>query len=165
LLGHKVGLRSRPGQGSCFYVELDAAPAPAAVKVADAPSFSVRPHGPLRNAVLIENDLQILAAMVELLETRNIKAIPTVSADEAADAIDTMESVPDLIVADYHLDEGTGLEAIEHLRKKCGKNIPAVIVTANHSATLKSDLAKHDVALLWKPLKPHLLFEAIELVL
>ncbi len=167
LLGHKVGLRSRLGKGSCFYLELDAAlaPEPATPQIADAPFSNTKPHGRLRSAILIENDLQILAAMVELLETRNIKAIPTVSAEEAAEAIDTLESVPDLIVADYHLDDGTGLEAIEHLRHKCGCNIPAVIVTANHSPTLKSDLARNDVALLWKPLKPHLLFEAIELVL
>jgi two-component system, sensor histidine kinase len=165
LLGHTVGLRSVLGRGSSFYLNLEEAETGEASCSVSEPHMSQKPHGPLRSAILIENDLQILAGMVELLETRNIKAIPAVSAEEAADAIDTMESLPDLIVADYHLDSGTGLDAIMQLRRKCGKRIPAVIVTANHSATLKGDLARSDVALLWKPIKPQLLFETIESVL
>jgi two-component system, sensor histidine kinase len=165
LLDHKVGLRSVLRQGSCFHVSVPEAKAGEAVENATSHQHGQRLHRPLRSAILIENDMQILAGMVELLETRNIKAIPTVSAEEAAEALDTMESIPDLIVADYHLDNGTGLDAINLLRQKCGKRVPAVIVTANHSPTLKSDLAKSDVALLWKPIKPQLLFETIESVL
>ncbi len=165
MLGHDVSLRSREGRGSCFRLSLDVAEARPENTARAERQSSPRPHGPLRSAILIENELQILAGMVELLETRNIKAIPTVSADEASEAIDTMESIPDIIIADYHLDDGTGLEAIELLRRKCGTHIPAVIITANHTATLKSDLAKSDVALLWKPIKPQILFETIEAVL
>jgi two-component system, sensor histidine kinase len=165
LLGHTVGLRSRLGKGSLFFVTV----ADAGIGVdADAHGPALtgpRPQGFLRSAILIENDLQILAGMVELLETRNIKAIPTVSAEEACEALDMMEHVPDIIIADYHLDGGTGLDAIKVLRRKCGQSIPAVIVTANHSPTLKGDLSADDVALLRKPIKPQLLFETIESVI
>jgi signal transduction histidine kinase len=164
MLGHDVSLRSREGRGSCFCLALDEAVANPLAQNNGERRSGQRAHGPLRSAILIENDLQILAGMVELLETRNIKAIPTVSAEEAADAIDTLDAIPDIIVADYHLDDGTGLEAIELLRRKCGTNVPAVIVTANHTATLKSELASKNVALLWKPIKPQLLFETIESV-
>lgn len=165
LLEHSIGMRSVLGQGSCFHVILDEAQVGANLPHAVQHHHGTRPHRPVRSAILIENDMQILAGMVELLETRNIKAIPAISAEEAAEAVDTMEAIPDLIIADYHLDNGTGLDAITLLRQKCGKNIPAVIVTANHSPTLKSDLARVDVALLWKPIKPQLLFEMIESVL
>lgn len=165
MLGHVVSLRSTECKGSCFGLSLEEAEPHSHATSRDERQVGQRVHGPLRSAILIENELQILAGMVELLETRNIKAIPTVSAEEAFDAIDTMETIPDIIIADYHLDSGTGLEAIELLRLKCGKQIPAVIITANHTATLKSDLAKSDVALLWKPIKPQLLFETIESVL
>jgi two-component system, sensor histidine kinase len=165
LLGHTVGMRSVLGQGSCFHLTLDAVDAIPGEFDVGTVTAKQRKHSPLRSAILIENDLQILAGMVELLETRNIKAVPTVSAEEASEAIDTMESIPDLIIADYHLDNGTGLDAIMQLRRKCGLKIPAVIVTANHSPTLKSELDRNDVTLLWKPIKPHLLFETIESVL
>jgi two-component system, sensor histidine kinase len=162
LLDHQVGLRSKSGKGSCFALTLNKAQALADGELHFSDASFARARGPLRSAILIENDLQILAGMVELLETRNIKAIPTISAEEASDAIDIMEFIPDIIIADYHLDDGTGLQAIEALRRKCGTQIPAVIITANHTATLKSDLAQNNVALLWKPIKPQMLFETIE---
>jgi two-component system, sensor histidine kinase len=165
LLGHSVGLVSTEDRGSCFRLTLERAEASRLLVDKTSLQSNPRHHGPLRSVILIENDLQILAGMVELLETRNIKAIPVVSAEEASEAIDMLEAVPDIIIADYQLDSGTGLEAISALRRKCGKHIPAVIVTANHTATLKSALARNDVALLWKPIKPQLLFEVIESVL
>ena len=165
LLGHGVGLVSTEGRGSCFRLTLERVEPSKIIADAATRQSIPRHHGPLRSVILIENDLQILAGMVELLETRNIKAIPVVSAEEASEAIDMLESIPDIIIADYHLDSGTGLEAIAALRRKCGKHIPAVIVTANHTSTLKSDLDRDNVALLWKPIKPQLLFEVIESVL
>jgi hypothetical protein len=162
LLGHEIKLSSVPGKGSRFSVWLEGAVPglnPSARQGADGQARSrLSPCC----AVVIENDLQILAGMVELLETRNIKAIPAVNADEALEALDTMESIPDIVIADYHLDEGTGLDAILALRRKCGSQMPAIIVTANHTATLKSDLASHGVTLLWKPIKPQLLFQTMD---
>ena len=162
LLGHQIHLRSRVGRGSCFAVSLDRAAAQDQDEALEKSVSPKRRSGPLRSAILIENEIQILAGMVELLETRNIQAIPAISAAEAMDALDTMERLPDFIIADYHLDTGTGLDAILKLRRKCGSQIPSIIITANHTATLNSDLTKKGVKLLWKPVKPRLLFEMIE---
>ena len=42
--------------------------------------------------------------------------------------------VPDMILADYHLDEGTGLDAVASLRRAHrGREMPAVVITADHS--------------------------------
>ncbi len=165
LLGHTVTLRSREGKGSCFALRLEGAMAKPSVEAEGAEYGGVRIQNRFHSAILIENELQILAGMVELLETRNIKAVPAVSAQEAADALDTMEHMPDMIIADYHLDEGTGVEAVELIRRKCGRALPAIIVTANHTPTLKSVLARKDIALLWKPIKPRELFDTIEAAL
>lgn len=164
LLNHGVELNSSPGRGSRFSVSLDEVEEETCVAPAEPGVFESRSPAHARCALIVENDLQILAGMLELLESRNFKAIPAVSAEEALDALDTMESLPDIIIADYHLDDGTGLEAINALRQKCGSNLPAIIITADQTANLKSDLLAQGVSLLRKPIRPQLLFQTIDLI-
>ena len=60
---------------------------------------------------------------------------------------------PDIILADYHLDEGTGTGAIATLRAATHLQIPAVIITADHSAEVLREVRLKGHALLRKPLK------------
>jgi two-component system, sensor histidine kinase len=165
LLGHRVRLISQVGHGSCFSIAVDAAPRPLRAH-AEIPQAARALPSPTRalTAVVIENDLQILEGMIELLETRRIKAIPTVSAEEALEALETLEHVPDIIIADYHLDDGTGLDAIAALRRRCGKHVPAIIVTADHTSTLQNRLTQENIKSLWKPIRPPALFDVIRAV-
>jgi two-component system, sensor histidine kinase len=110
---------------------------------------------------VVENDLQILEGMVELLEARQYHVIPVVSTEEALEALETLNRVPGLIIADYHLDNDTGVEAIKALRKACGKFIPALMITADHSAALNSVLQQENIVFLGKPLKPQKLFDLL----
>ncbi len=61
--------------------------------------------------------------------------------------------LPDIIVADYHLDEGTGVDAILALRDALGIEIPGIIVTADHSPEVQRRLRELSLTLLRKPLK------------
>jgi two-component system, sensor histidine kinase len=162
LLGHDVSLRSRVGHGSCF-----------AVKVARAQGISPVVSRPLeerrntkqyktrKTVLIIENDLQILEGMVELLEAKNFNAIPTVSGDEARETLESLDHIPSLVLVDYHLDVGTGLDAVRDLRRVCGNTIPAIMITANYTPTLRADLARENISFLGKPLRPSKLFEVI----
>ncbi len=61
----------------------------------------------------------------------------------------------DLIIADYHLDDGMrGDEAIAMMRKAAGRDIPAFILTADRSDEVKAALAQARVPMLNKPVKP-----------
>ena len=99
--------------------------------------------------------------MVGLLESRGLKPVPTVSVEEALEATESLSSPPELIIADYHLDRGTGLDAINALRQRLGSVIPAIIVTADHSPELRDRLNAQSIALLWKPVKAEALFAQI----
>ncbi len=118
----------------------------------------------LRNvtAIVIENDLGILEGMVELLASRGVRAVPTVSAGEALEAVASLGKIPDVLVADYHLDEGTGLDAIRMIRRGLGHAVPAVIITADHSAAVEKGILDEAVVLLHKPVKTSLLFAELE---
>ena len=71
------------------------------------------------------------------------------------------ESAPDIILADYHLDGETGLEAIERLRRRHGGDIPAVLITADRSNEVRAQAAAIDVPVIRKPVKPAALRAAI----
>jgi CheY-like chemotaxis protein len=61
---------------------------------------------------------------------------------------------PEVIIADYHLDEGNGLEVIADLRRAIAPDYPAVLVTADRSPAVREQATAMGVHLLNKPLKP-----------
>lgn len=162
LLGHEIGVRSWPGKGSCFSISLPRAPAglsaPQRRKQNARPSFDLNGI----TAIVIENDLPILEGMIELLQSRGMRAIPTVSADEAMEALESIGKTPELVVADYHLDVGTGLDAIMRLREACSHAIPAIVITADHTAEVEAGIARQNITLLHKPIRAASLFDKID---
>jgi two-component system, sensor histidine kinase len=164
LLRHDIELRSTPDKGSCFSITVPyAAPVSATLP---AYHLNARMTVDFRNitAIVIENDLQILDGMIELLQARGVRAIPTVSGEEALEALESIGKIPDIIIADYHLDSGTGLEAIRQIRDVCGYSIPAIVVTADHTSAVQNELTKYDVSLLRKPIRAAHLFEEIKVM-
>jgi CheY-like chemotaxis protein len=63
------------------------------------------------------------------------------------------------------LDRGTGLEAIKGVRKACGFSVPAVMITTDHSAALRTMLQHENIGFLGKPIRPATLFEVMLQVL
>ena len=70
------------------------------------------------------------------------------------------DALPHAILADYHLDHGTGIDAIVALRELHG-NIPAVLITADRSEIVRALAAASDVLILHKPLRPAALRAAL----
>ena len=63
--------------------------------------------------------------------------------------------LPDLVLADLHLDEEPdGLEVIDQLRKTWNRAVPAALITADRDPTLRARARTHQVELLFKPVKP-----------
>jgi CheY-like chemotaxis protein len=60
---------------------------------------------------------------------------------------------PDLILADYHLDGGTGIEAVAGLRARGKAHAPVIVITADHSAEVQRAVRARGYALLRKPLR------------
>ena len=58
------------------------------------------------------------------------------------------------LLVDYHLDRGNGIAAIRELRRKYGRNIPAILITADRSPHVRAAAAQEKIAVLNKPVKP-----------
>jgi CheY-like chemotaxis protein len=72
------------------------------------------------------------------------------------------EDWPQLILADYHLDQGLlGTDAIAQIRHVTAPGIPAIVITADRSNEMKTLVKKSGFGLIHKPLKPAVLRKLI----
>jgi CheY-like chemotaxis protein len=93
--------------------------------------------------------------MVTLLEDWRYQTLAAPSADAAITLLDAHGLMPDAILADYHLDDGaTGSEAIQRICQHLGQNVPAALITADHSAELRQAAEQAGWAWLGKPVRP-----------
>lgn len=61
---------------------------------------------------------------------------------------------PDLVLMDYHLDQTSGLDAIEWLRHNLGAHLPAALVTADRSPAVRALAEDRGIPVITKPVKP-----------
>ena len=59
-----------------------------------------------------------------------------------------------MLLVDYHLDEGNGLDAVVVLRWRLGAETPAVLITADRTPALREQARERNVQLLNKPVNP-----------
>jgi CheY-like chemotaxis protein len=77
------------------------------------------------------------------------------SQHEALEQVAKAGRLPDLVLADLHLDAGPdGLDVIAALRAAWGRTVPAALVTADRDPTLRPRARGRQVELLHKPVRP-----------
>jgi CheY-like chemotaxis protein len=105
--------------------------------------------------LVIENDPSALDAMRELLRTWQCRVVAADSLENAIPQLALLEGAPDVLVADYHLDEGrTGLDALTALQPLFDHPVPGIIITADRSDAVLNAVREAGFHLLNKPLKP-----------
>ncbi|MBX3688719.1 NahK/ErcS family hybrid sensor histidine kinase/response regulator [Dokdonella sp.] len=149
LLGHRLSLRSWPGRGSVFAIDVARAHAPApAMPTATA----VEANMPRRRVLVVDNDAHAATAMRALLEGWNCEVL--VAHDPASAQVACRRAQPDLLVLDYHLDDGvTGLDLRAQLATPIA-HVPCIVVSADHGDDVRRAVAQAGVHLLHKPLRP-----------
>lgn len=153
MLDYRVQVRSQPGRGSVFSIDVPLADNPVASPT-EAPLMVPVLGDPLpgRRLLVLDNELSILHSMAALLEQWGCEVVT--ATDEAA-ALRVLDGVPpEVILADYHLDQGvTGWEVATSLCAHFGQPIPVVMVTADRSDQCRRQLQGLGVPVLNKPVK------------
>jgi signal transduction histidine kinase/CheY-like chemotaxis protein len=153
LLGHRVDLRSRPGYGSVFSLDVPLGDARLIQQAAPAGAPGQIPADAL--VLLVDDESAILRGMAELFDNWGIDLVTAHSAGEAVQWLDSLGRVPDVIVSDYRLPEDTdGIEVIARLRQKYGQDIPAILVTGDTAPDTIQRISQAGLPLLHKPLRP-----------
>jgi two-component system, sensor histidine kinase len=152
LLDHRLELISDVGRGTGFRVTLPRAADPQAVDDEEVrESSGDRPSGLI--AMVIENDEPVREAMATLLEGWGVSVLDVPGAPEALGLLEDIGIAPDVILADYHLDGPSGLDAIAAIRARHGPR-PAFLITADRGAELAARCRREQVPLLRKPVAP-----------
>ncbi len=158
VLDCEVTLRSNVGQGtghgSRFSIEVPRATGSAAVpKLRAAPRPDI---GQLDGTIVlcIDNERAILDGMETLLGGWNCRTLTAADLTEALAAINASGLEPDGLLVDYHLDGGNGIGAIAELRRRLGRHVPAILITADRSRHVREEARADGVHVLNKPVKP-----------
>lgn len=154
LLGHTIEVRSKPGEGSCFSVRV---PLVAAVGIPEK-----KPHKPGREApspsgfvLIVEDDEQVAKAWSLLLRAEGYRVAGAASVAELRALLGELDGVPDLIVSDYHLLDGSnGIQAVHAVRAATGVCMPAFIVTGDTSKIMQEVEEVENSRILSKPIGP-----------
>ena len=146
LLGSRVGLRSRMGRGTAFWVTVPCAEAPAV------------PEPPRRTALagldvlVVDNDPAALQALAGVLRGWGC-SVQTAAGGEAA--LRAHASRPAALwLLDYHLDDGeTGIAVYRRLAERFG-SVPALVLSGDATDAVRREVAEEGLGLLPKPVRP-----------
>ncbi len=153
-LGHVVGVRSKPGVGSVFSIEIETVTPQPPVSGPELPLRHM-PESELDLIVLvIENEPDVLFATVQKLESWGASVLGTRSTREALDAVRDLGMAPDIILADFQLDgSDTGIASIRAVRQETRIHVPAIMITADRRSALVQIGAEEDFTVLTKPVQ------------
>jgi Na+/proline symporter/signal transduction histidine kinase len=154
VLGHSVELKSIVGRGSHFCVEV-----PLAERELHAARLAPAPPGgggqlATMTVLCIDNEPNILDGMRVLLGGWGCRVLSAPDLAAAQARLRQSGEIPTGLLVDYHLDAGTGLDAIVALRLQYGDDLPAILITADHSPRVQEEARAHRIRVLNKPVKP-----------
>lgn len=167
-LGHRLTLRSVPGQGSVFRIyappgsmaDLDA----TETGKSSIPTAGWTPDLAGKWVLVIDDDETVRAGMQHLLSDWGYVCT---AAESIEDALATgWPQPPDAIICDYRLRERQqGADVIHALRAHFGELIPALLITGDTAPERLREAISSGIPLLHKPLTPSQLYEALAGVL
>lgn len=156
MLGHRIQVESVPGKGSRFAIEV-----PLARRVARSAPEPERTADDLVERLrgsrvwVLDNDASICAGMRTLLETWGCQVVTALSEEDLARQVDNFHAESDLLIVDYHLDDGlNGVDAVASINARRGTPLPALMITANYSNELKQQVRELGHTLMHKPVRP-----------
>jgi PAS domain S-box-containing protein len=130
-LGYHVEVRSWPGRGSVFAIDM---PLVGGESVAPIEVASMRtPDGPLASKLIavIDDDESVTKAMSSLLRSWEATAVCAADGDELLRALSGRR--PDAVIADRKLARGSdGFAVLDNLEAHLGGTLPSLILTGEY---------------------------------
>jgi two-component system CheB/CheR fusion protein len=170
LLGHRVRVRSRHGDGSVFSIEVSLPEGAMAVKPVDrrrqgatASAAKIIRKGAI---LVVEDDPQLRELLAQFLHEEGHRVARAYDGGEAMQLIEREDFRPDAILADFNLPNYmNGLEVAARVREKLHRDVPVIILTGDISTKTLRAIAGADCAQLNKPVKLDDVTQAIQLAL
>ena len=148
-----IELESEAGRGSHFAVTVPCSNT-APIELPARDDARINP-GQLAGitTLCIDNEPSVLDGMETLLRGWGCEVIKASDLAPALTAISESHLMPNGLLVDYHLDHGNGIEAIVELPRRYG-DLPAILITADRSPTVREHARAENIQVLHKPIKP-----------
>jgi CheY-like chemotaxis protein/anti-sigma regulatory factor (Ser/Thr protein kinase) len=161
ILGHRVEVRSIPGEGTRFFIEVPLGRSSANVPE-PAPPVHARDDAFPVSILAIEDETSVRSALRRLFKARGLEATIVATARDALTLVREQGLRPDLVLCDFNLrGSPDGIETIKHLRAALGRNVPAVVMTGDTRSKTVDSIAAEGVYVLIKPFLAEELLEAL----
>lgn len=171
LLDLRVRLKSRPGAGSTFAVEIPRAEPEASVE-SPPPAHAARDFVRGAFVVLIDDDPLALDGLGTTLKDLGCRVLAASSGVEAMHALAQAEFAPQVVLSDYRLaGDENGLAAIamviENQRALYGESfpLPALVISGDTSPEELERVARAGYPMLHKPVGARRLYQALNAAL
>jgi two-component system, sensor histidine kinase len=159
LLEAPLTVRSTPGRGSVFTLELPVGREPRTItppSASSAASLGLTLAG--RRLLVVEDEPAVREGLTVLLEAwgAQVESLVDFAAVQGWRARPD-QVPPDLLIVDYRLPEGhTGIEALAAIRARWPTlALPAIVVTGSSLGGHEAEASQHDFHLLIKPVLPN----------
>ena len=165
ILNHRVEVRSIPGEGTRFSIEVPRGRSGVKVPEATPPVHSHK-DAFLGSVLAIEDEASVRSALGRLLKMRGVKATIVATATEALNLVREQGLRPDVLLCDYNLrGSPDGIETIGRLRAALGRNVPAAVMTGDTRSQTVDSISAQGVSVLIKPFSLDELLAAVARVL
>ena len=170
LLGHRIGVRSSPGKGSVFSIEVmtqqSEARSDARFSHQDRAARNEENARRTGSILVIEDDPEISELLTLFLKGEGYLTAAAPDGISALELITRGEIRPDLILADYNLPHGMdGLQVTAKIRERLNLPIPVIVLTGDISSETLRNIALEMCTQLNKPVKLPELTEVIHRLL
>jgi PAS domain S-box-containing protein len=151
-LNHPVNVRSTPGKGSCFSIEMPAS--------RPKPDEADRPKLPLANAyailggtvLVIEDDSFVRLGLESLLKSAGLDVVSAANGNAAVGLVTKKNIRPNLVLSDFNLpDPMNGVESISALRAVLASEIPAIVLTGDVRLQVLETITNQNIQVVMKP--------------
>ncbi|WP_299560577.1 NahK/ErcS family hybrid sensor histidine kinase/response regulator [Enterovirga sp.] len=152
-LDAEIRLSSEPGRGSVFSLVLPVTRPAVIIQPSPQRTVAASPLAGL-TVLAVDNEPAVRDGMRTLLSGWGCEVLTAASLEDALQVIETASSAPEVVIADFHLDESDGAQVIAALRQRLRPDLPALLVTADRSPDLAEQARRDGIAVLNKPVKP-----------
>jgi signal transduction histidine kinase/ActR/RegA family two-component response regulator len=149
LLNHTVGVRSHPGRGAVFWVEVPITEAAEPEVSATAEwQYASKPL-----IFLVDDDETIRTGTAGLLAAWGCDVLDAATAGELIARARGNGQQPDLLICDHRGDR-SGFDTVEQVRQQFGATLPALLLSGETDAAVSAEASQRGLPLLFKPVRP-----------
>jgi two-component system, sensor histidine kinase len=153
LLGLDVDVNSRPGHGTVFGIAL---PQAKPGERGERRSAAQREIGSFSGqcVLVIDDDGSVRESMHDLLSSWDLRPVVTASANGALVLLEDVRNAPDMLLCDYRLPGGSGIDTVKEVCTSLGRNIPAILISGDTAPESQADMQTSGLPILRKPVRP-----------